>query len=116
MAKKMTIVEQYEVIVAKVKANEPLTDAEIKFLEERAEMHSKKNASRTMTATQKANEELKAKILEIMEPAVSYSVGDIQKAMGIESNQKTSALLRQLKESGLVVRSEVKGKAYFTKA
>ena len=114
MAKKMTIVEQYEVIIGKVEGI--LTETEIAFLKERAEMHSKKNASRTMTATQKANEEIKAKILEIMEPAVSYSVGDIQKAMGIESNQKTSALLRQLKESGLVVRSEVKGKAYFTKS
>lgn len=114
MAKKMTIVEQYNAIISKVEGI--LTDAEIAFLKERAEMHSKKNASRSMTATQKANEEIKAKILEIMEPAVSYSVGDIQKAMGIESNQKTSALLRQLKESGLVVRSEVKGKVYFTKA
>lgn len=114
MAKKMTIVEQYNAIIGKVEGI--LTDAEIAFLKERAKMHSKKNASRGMTATQKANEEIKAKILEVMEPAVAYSVGDIQKAMGIESNQKTSALLRQLKESGLVVRSEVKGKAYFTKA
>jgi DNA-binding transcriptional regulator GbsR (MarR family) len=43
-------------------------------------------------------------------------VTEIQKAVGIESNQKASALIRQLKEANLVVRSEVKGKAYFTLA
>ena len=114
MAKKMTIVEQYEAIIAKAK--DFLTAEEIEFLEKRAELHSKKNASRSMTATQKANEDIKTKILEGMNDNQSYSVGEIQKMVGLESNQKTSALLRQLKEAGLVVRSEVKGKAYFTKA
>ena len=45
-----------------------------------------------------------------------YTITEIQKAMGLESNQKTSALVRQLKEAHLVVRTEEKGKAYFTKA
>ena len=51
-----------------------------------------------------------------MEVGKSYTVTDIQKAVGLESNQKASALIRQLKESDLVIRKEEKGKAYFTKA
>ena len=114
MAKKMTIVEQYEAIIGKVEGI--LTETEIAFLKERAEMHSKKNASHKPSKVQTENEALKEVILNKMEPSVPYTVSEIQKMVGLESNQKTSALLRQLKEAGLVVRSEVKGKAYFTKA
>ena len=114
MAKKMTIVEQYNAIIAKAKG--VLSEDEVKFLEERAEMHSKKNANRKPTKAQAENEEIKAKILEVMESGKAYTVTEIQKAVGLESNQKTSALIRQLKEADLVIRKEEKGKAYFTKA
>ena len=114
MAKKMTIVEQYGAIIGKVEG--VLSPAEIAFLKERAEMHSKKNASRKPTKAQTENEGIKSKILEIMEPNRAYTVTEIQKAVGLESNQKASALIRQLKEADLVVRTEAKGKAYFTKA
>lgn len=114
MAKKMTIVEQYEVIIAKAKG--VLSEDEVKFLEERAELHANKNASRKPTKAQAENEEIKAKILEVMESGKAYTVTEIQKAVGLESNQKASALVRQLKESDLVIRKEEKGKAYFTKA
>lgn len=114
MAKKMTIVEQYEAIIAKAKG--VLSEDEVKFLEERAELHAKKNASRKPTKVQAENEDIKAKILEVMEVDKAYTVTEIQKAVGLESNQKATALIRQLKECDLVVRSEVKGKAYFTKA
>ena len=114
MAKKMTIVEQYEVIIAK--AQGVLSEDEVKFLEERAEVHSKKNANRKPTKAQAENEEIKAKILEVMESGKAYTVTEIQKAVGLESNQKASALIRQLKESDLVIRKVEKGKAYFTKA
>ncbi len=112
MAKKMTIVEQYNAIIAKAK--DVLTEEELTFLRERAELHAKKNATRGQTATQKANEEVKQSILGAMESGKSYTVSEIQKLVGLESNQKASALIRQLKDDGLVVRSEVKGKAYFT--
>lgn len=114
MAKKMTIVEQYGAIVEKCK--DILTADEIAFLEGRAELVAKKNATRKPTKAQAENEDIKAKILEVMESGVSYTVTDIMKMVGLESNQKTSALVRQLKEADLVVRTESKGKAYFTKA
>ena len=114
MAKKMTIVEMYAKVIEKAKG--VLSEEEIKFLEERAEMHSKKNANRKPTKAQAENEEIKAKILEVMESGKAYTVTEIQKAVGLESNQKASALVRQLKEADLVIRKEEKGKAYFTKA
>lgn len=114
MAKKMTIVEMYEAIIGKVEG--VLSAEEITFLVERKDMHSKKNASRKPTKAQAENEGIKTAILDLMEEGKSYTVTDIQKMVGLESNQKASALIRQLKEAELVVRSEVKGKAYFTKA
>ena len=113
MAKKMTIVEQYNAIVAKCEG--VLSESELDFLRERAELHAKKNATRKPTKAQSENEEIKSKILNMMEPNRAYTVTEIQKAVGLESNQKASALIRQLKDAELVARSEVKGKAYFTK-
>ena len=109
----MTIVEQYNAIVAKCEG--VLSESELNFLRERAELHAKKNATRKPTKAQSENEEIKSKILEMMEPNHAYTVTEIQKVVGLESNQKASALVRQLKENGAVERSEVKGKAYFTK-
>ena len=114
MAKKMTIVEMYEAIIGKCEG--VLTKEEIAFLEERKDMHSKKNASRKPTKAQEENEAIKTAILDFMADGVSRTVTDIQKAVGLESNQKASALVRQLKEADLLVRKEIKGKAWFTKA
>jgi hypothetical protein len=114
MAKKMTIVEQYEAIIGKVEG--VLSKEEIAFLKERADMVAKKNANRKPTKAQEENEGIKAQILEFMSDGVSRTVTDIMKGVGLESNQKTSALVRQLKEADLLVRTESKGKAYFTKA
>jgi predicted transcriptional regulator len=114
MAKKMTISEQYEAIIGKVEG--VLSPAEVQFLKERAELHAKKNATRKPTKAQEENEGIKASILDLMEEGKSYTVTDIQKMVGLESNQKASALVRQLKEADLVVRKEEKGKAYFSLA
>ena len=114
MAKKMTIVEMYGAIMEK--AQGVLSKEEIEFLQSRADLVAKKNATRKPTKAQAENEEIKDKILEFMSDKVSRTVTDIMKGVGLESNQKTSALVRQLKESGLIVRTESKGKAYFTLA
>lgn len=114
MAKKMTIVEMYGAIMEKGKGI--LSKEEIEFLQSRADLVAKKNATRKPTKAQSENEDIKAKILEVMEDGVSYTVTDIMKKVGLESNQKTSALVRQLKENDLVIRTESKGKAWFTKA
>ena len=114
MAKKMTIVGMYNAIIGK--AEGVLTADEIAFLQERADMVAKKNATRKPTKAQAENEVIKQNILDFMVAGTAYTVTDIMKGVGLESNQKASALVRQLKDDELVVRSEVKGKAYFTKA
>lgn len=113
MSKKMTIVEQYEAIIGKVEGI--LSPAEVEFLKERAELHAKKNASRKPTKAQAENEAIKEQILDFMQKDKVYTITEIQKGVGLDSNQKTSALVRQLRDADLVARSEVKGKAYFTK-
>ena len=114
MAKKMTIVEMYEAIMGKCES--VLSKEELEFLASRKDLVAKKNATRKPTKAQEENEGIKAQILEFMSDGVSRTVTDIMKGVGLESNQKTSALVRQLKEADLLVRTESKGKAYFTKA
>ena len=109
MAKKMTKVEMFKALKEKY----DLSTAEIEFIDHEIELIEKKNGTRKPTADQLKNEETKSNILEFMEIGKKYTITDIQKAMGLESNQKTSALVRQLKESGSVIRTEEKGKAYF---
>lgn len=111
---KMTIAKQYEAIIEKAKGI--LSNEEIKFLIERKELHEKKNASRKPTKVQEENEGIKDNILDFMEVNKSYTISEIQKGVGLETNQKTSALVRQLVVANLVKRTELKGKAYFTKA
>ena len=113
MAKKMTIVEMYEAIMGKCEG--VLSKEELEFLASRKDLVAKKNATRKPTKAQEENEGIKAQILEFMSDGVSRTVTDIMKGVGLESNQKTSALVRQLKEADLLVRTESKGKAWFTK-
>ena len=114
MATKKTIATKFDEVIAILESLGHKEQAE--FIAERKELHEKKNANRKPSKAQTENEEIKVKILEVMEDGKSYTVTDIQKAVGLESNQKASALVRQLKEADLVIRNEVKGKAYFTKA
>lgn len=89
----------------------------VDFIDHELDLLARKNAGdRKETATQKANADLKAKILDVMASGTRYTVTEIGKLIGVESNQKVSALVRQLKMDNLVIRSEEKGKAYFTKA
>lgn len=98
--------------------NYDLTTDEINFINHEIELLENKNSSnnKRMTANQKDNEKLKNDILDVMVDDTAYSVTDIQKLLGLESNQKTSALLRQLKDDGKVIRFEEKRKAFFKKA
>jgi hypothetical protein len=98
-----------------------LTDEQKEFIKGRiAQLDKKASASSgKQTATQKANVELKDKILAEMESGKAYTISDMLKAFECcadLSNQKVSAIMKQLVESYLVVRTEDKRKAFFTKA
>jgi predicted transcriptional regulator len=115
--KKMTKREKFEMLKAlsEVQANPMLTE----FIEHELELLAKKNASeKKPTAQQMANEGLKQTIIDVLtENGGLMTVTDVQKSceeLSALSNQRISALLRQLKDDKMVDRVEDKRKAYFT--
>lgn len=113
--KKMTKREMFE----QIKANYNLNADEIAFIDHELELLAKKNsAEKKPTAVQVANEGIKAEILEGMEVGKKYTITDLMKsvpACAELSNQRVSALVRQLVTDGSVERTEEKRKAYFSK-
>ena len=114
--KKMTKKEMFNEILT------VLTDANhIAFIEHEIELLDKKAGAKSgkQTANQVANEKLKGDIVEFLEDGVARSIADITNGVATlagASNQKVSALMKQLVEAGAVVRTEEKRKAFFTKA
>ena len=100
----------------------------VEFINERIAITEKKNANggeRKPTATQIANEGIKEQILAVLANASApMTITEISKKIGVESNQKISSLVAQMltirkgveNPDGKVVRTEVKGKAYFALA
>ena len=87
-------------------------------MEHELELLAKKNsAEKKPTATQTANEGIKNVILEtLIDNGGLMTISEMQKAnneLGTLSNQRISALVRQLLENGKVERVEEKRKAYF---
>ena len=112
--KKMTKKDYYTAILAKY----ALTEDEKAFINHEIELLEKKKAAgKKPTAQQTANESIKTAIAEGMTPNRLYTVTEIQKEIAEcaeLSNQRVSALLRQMKEDGIVTRTEDKRKAYFS--
>ena len=114
--KKITKREKFEMLKAlsEVKVNPMLTE----FIDHELELLAKKNASeKKPTAQQVANEGLKQTIIEVLtDNGGLMTVTDVQKSceeLSALSNQRVSALLRQLKDDGMVERVEDKRKAFF---
>ena len=105
--------------LAYVLANAELpTDVKEKVEKMKAQFEKKNSAEKKPTATQIANEGIKAVILEALGDK-SMTITEIQKVnseLAELSNQKISALLKQMIADGSVVREEIKRKAYFSKA
>ena len=83
---------------------------------ELALLAKKNSAEKKPTAQQTANVGIMSAIVEGMEPNRLYTVTEIIKsvpACADLTNQRVSALLRQLVEGGKVKRTEDKRKAYF---
>ena len=115
---KMTYATALEMVLAidEVKANDELAEKLIAL----KESVSKKSTSKSNkpNAKQKANEEIKEKIMEILfaEPTRLFTISEICKSYTDEelSNQKVSSLVRQLVAENKVKRTEDKRKAYFS--
>ena len=84
----------------------------------KAQLAKKSSGERKPTATQKENIGFKDAILEGLGDG-KYTITDIMKSVDAVnglSNQRVSALVRQLVADGLLVREEIKRKAYFSRA
>ncbi len=113
--KKMTKRDYFNALlnVEEVKANSEM----VKFINHELELLSKKNsADRKPTAQQKENEIIKAAIVAGMTVNRLYTVTEIIKEIpkcAELTNQKVSALFRQLVSENKVERLEEKKRAYF---
>lgn len=83
----------------------------------KAQLAKKSSAERKPTATQRENVGFKDAIVNGLESDKTYTITDIMKSIpevGNLSNQRVSALVRQLVADGILKREEIKRKAYFS--
>ena len=115
---KTTKAQKFEMLknIPAVAENEML----VEFINHELELLAKKNsAEKKPTAQQTANEGIKSAIVDGMENGKAYTITDIIKSVpecAELTNQRVSALMRQLVEAKVVIRTEDKRKAYFTLA
>lgn len=104
MANKITKKEMFTMIKAQVKDNAEM----VAFIDHEIELLDKKASNKKATKTQEANVGIKSTILAVLEGGKSMTVTEMQGAsaeLGELSNQKVSALVRQLVKAGEVVKT-----------
>ena len=122
----MTYVEAIEVAISVLaqttEPNEIVDESNttvIEKLEALKAQLAKRGSAKTPTKTQKANEEVKAVIAEVLaETGEKMTVTEMiaDERLNGYTNQKISALLRQMVETGKVVKTTEGKKAYFAVA
>ena len=88
----------------------------VAFIDHELELLAKKSANKKPTKTQEENEGIKAEILNVLTDE-GVTVSDLQSksdVLGNLSNQRVSALLRQLIADGKVAKNVDKKKSYFS--
>ena len=121
MEKKMTKKEWFAVLASVVEASEMENKTEaLAFINHEVELLEKKSAKSGQTKTQKENVEVMEKIKSALgEVGKAVTITELQAAsaeMAQYSNQKLSALLKKLVESGEVIKTTEKKKSYFAVA
>ena len=93
-------------------------DDVLAFIDHEVELLAKKSGGeKKPTAKQTENDGIKQTIIDGMAENRLYTITEVQKEICPDlSNQRVSALMRQLKDEGKVVRTEDKRKAYFSLA
>ena len=108
--------------VIKMMMNEEVVKANstyVAYLENELALLDKKAQNKKATKTQEQNKGIKTTILKVLATIGSGTVTDIQNGneeLSTLSNQKVSALVRQLIESGEVVKTVDKKKSIFSLA
>ena len=116
---KMTKKETINLLIDVLMGNKEVEDTQIfvDFLIHERELLEKKSSNSGQTKTQKENETIKEKIVETLRDLGKYvTITEIQNAnveLGAYSNQKISALLKQLVDNKEIEKVIDKKKAYF---
>ena len=117
--KKMTKKETINLLIDVLMGNQEVEDMQIfvDFLVHERELLEKKSSNSGQTKTQKENETIKVKIVETLKGLGKYAtITEIQESneeLGAYSNQKISALLKQLVDNKEIEKMIDKKKAYF---
>ena len=117
--KKMTKKETINLLIDVLMGNKEVEDTQIfvDFLIHERELLEKKSSNSGQTKTQKENETIKEKIVKTLRDLGKYvTITEIQNAnaeLGTYSNQKISALLKQLVDNKEIEKVIDKKKAYF---
>ena len=116
MTNKMTQRDYFNEIIALAKANE--REDIVEFAKGRIAVLDKKSENKKPTKTQEENEVIKGIILDTLsEEGVTVSeLQSLNDNLSSLSNQRVSALLRQLKDEGKVIKTVDKKKSYFSLA
>ena len=117
MANKITKKEVINAMLADVAINGNATY--VAYLENELALIEKKATNKKSTKTQEENKGIKSVILDTLASIGSGTITDIQNAnsdLAELSNQKVSALVRQLVETGEVVKTTDKKKSIFSLA
>ena len=119
--KKVTKKENFEAIrevLASIELEETLANQFNEFIDHEIELLDKKANSRGTSKTNQANEDLKVAIVEALKViARPVTITELQKEspeMSEYSNQKLSALLKQLVDTNVVNKTIDKKKSYFS--
>lgn len=119
MNKKLTNVLALEMVLAmeEVKSNQELVEKLTKMKEQFEKKNNSSTGSKKLTKTQIENEEIKVQILEVMtsEPKAIKELQAENENLAEYTNQKLSALLKQLVNENKVERVEEKRVAKFKK-
>ena len=113
MANKITKKEMFTMIKAQVKDNAEM----VAFIDHEIELLDKKAGSKKPTKSQAENENIKDTILEVLARVERVTVSELIKTdvrLKDFSNQKMSALLKQLVEAGKVNKVIDKKSSYFS--
>lgn len=112
-----TIKEQFTEILEQYN----LSPAHREFIEGRIAVLERKSTERKPTAKQLQNAEVAKAVYNFMEPNRAYTCGELLKLCPALYESETpsasyaNSIIKRLKDSGMVERTEVKGRAYFTK-
>ena len=119
MANKMTISEKFLAVRA-ILENEGKADL-VAFIDERIAQHNKKAGNKKPTNAQLRSIEIADAVYADMEIGKQYTVTDMMKSLPAFAEVEdltqsyANSIVKRLKDSGRVTRTEVKGRPYFEK-